>query len=683
MKNLIIIVSSLFLTTIMQAQNRPQPTPGPAPTINIKKPQEFILPNGLKVLIVENNKLPRVSFSLSLDNAPFLEGSKKGVDDLMGTLLGGGSVKIPKDAFNEEIDFLGADLNFYSSGASASCLSKYSGRILELMAEAALYPNFTQAEFDKEKDKMLEGLKADEKSVAATAARVQNLLAFGKNHPNGEFLSETTIKNVTLADVVTNYTKSFNPNNAYLVIIGDVKFEETKAAVIKLFGNWAKSSASFSEIYPDPRNAQYTQINFVNMPNAVQTELSLQNTVNLKMGDKDYFAAIIANQILGGDFNSYLNMNLREKHAWTYGARSSIYGNKYVTAFKATTQIRNTVTDSAVVEALKEFKKIRSEKVSEEVLANVKAGYIGKFVMQIEKPQTVAGYALKIKTQGLAEDFYENYIKNINAVTADDVLAAAQKYFLEDNLRIVIVGKATDMVPGLEKLNIPMFYYDKFGVKTEKPALKKDAPAGITAKKIIDNYINAIGGLTAVIEVKSISLTGSATIPQAPMPIKFISKKMRNRSLTEMSMEGMGSLMKQVVNEKGGYKTQQGQKTDITGDDLLKLRAKAMPFEEINLSRKPGLVLDGIDIMADTECYIIKDQDVNLYFDVKSGFKVAESKAVQVGDKTMTSTTIYKDYKAVNGVQIPHQIIFNQGMELNVIISDVKLNEIYTLKDFE
>jgi hypothetical protein len=117
------------------------------------------------------------------------------------------------------------------------------------------------------------------------------------------------------------------------------------------------------------------------------------------------------------------------------------------------------------------------------------------------------------------------------------------------------------------------------------------------------------------------------------MPIKFISKKMRNRSLTEMSMEGMGSLMKQVVNEKGGYKTQQGQKTDITGDDLLKLRAKAMPFEEINLSRKPGLVLDGIDIMADTECYIIKDQDVNLYFDVKSGFKVAESKAVQLAIK--------------------------------------------------
>ena len=469
MKNSIIILSSLFLTLTMQAQ-RTQPKPGPAPIINIKKPQSFVLDNGLKVLIVENHKLPRVSFNLSLDNKPFAEGAKKGVDNLTSSLLGKGSLKIPKDVFNEEIDFLGADINFYSAGASANCLSKYGGRILELLADGALNPNFTQVEFDKEKEKLIESLKTQEKSVAAVASRVQNVLAYGKNHPNGEFLSETTIKNVTLTDVINNYNNYFVPENAYLVIIGDVKFAETKLAVEKYFEGWAASKA-LSFDYSDPKNVPFTQINFIDMPNAVQSEIALQNTVNLKMTDKEYFASIIANQILGGDFNSYLNMNLREKHAWTYGARSGISGSKYVTTFKASTQVRNAVTDSAVVEFLKEFKRIRTEKVDAETLANVKAGYIGKFVMGIEKPQTVASYAVRIKTQGLPDDFYENYIKNINAVTADDVMAAANKYFLAENTRIIIVGKGSEVIPGLESLKMPLYYYDKYGVLTEKPKM--------------------------------------------------------------------------------------------------------------------------------------------------------------------------------------------------------------------
>jgi predicted Zn-dependent peptidase len=212
----------------MQAQDRTQPKPGPSPVIKIKKPEAFTLPNGLKVMVVENHKLPRVSFSLNIDNTPYAEGTKKGVADLTSSLIGNGSVKISKDAFNEEIDFLGADLNFYSSGASGSSLSKYSGRILELMAEGALNPKFTQEEFDKEKDKLIEGLKTQEKSVAAVAGRVQNVLAYGKNHPYGEFLSEETIKNVTLSDVENNYHTNFVPENAYLIIIGDVKFKETK-----------------------------------------------------------------------------------------------------------------------------------------------------------------------------------------------------------------------------------------------------------------------------------------------------------------------------------------------------------------------------------------------------------------------------------------------------------------------
>jgi predicted Zn-dependent peptidase len=130
------------------------------------------------------------------------------------------------------------------------------------------------------------------------------------------------------------------------------------------------------------------------------------------------------------------------------------------------------VTDSAVIEFIKEIKRIRTEKVSEELLENVKAGYIGRFVMQVEKPTAIARYALNVETEELVPDFYENYIKTINAVTAEDVLNAAKKYFLIDNTRIIIAGKGSDVIPGLEKLDIPLFYFDKYGHPTENPMVK-------------------------------------------------------------------------------------------------------------------------------------------------------------------------------------------------------------------
>lgn len=635
----IILLSSLFLTFIMQAQDRTQPKPGPAPKINIKKPETFSLPNGLKVLVVENNKLPRVSYNLTIDNAPYAEGNKKGVDDLTSSLIGNGSTKTAKDPFNEEIDFLGASINFYSSGASASGLSKHAKRILELMAEGALMPNFTQDEFDKEKEKLIEGLKIQEKSTTAVANRVERVLAYGKNHPSGEYLSEETINNVTLADVKTNYNTYFVPERAYLVVVGDVKTKEVKKLVEKLFGSWTKATAP-KLTYSNPSNVQYSQINFVDMPNAVQSEITILNTVNLKMTDADFFPVILANQVYGGDFNSYLNMNLREAHGWTYGARSSIGFDKNIySTFKANTQVRNAVTDSAVVEALKELKRIRTEKVTDEVLNNVKAGYIGKFVMQVEKPATVARYALNIETEGLPADFYENYIKNINAVTPDDVMRVANKYFLADNARILIVGKGSEVISGLEKLKIPIFYFDKFGNPTEKPAMKKPVPAGVTVKTVIDAYVAAIGGDKALKSVKSIASIGSTTIPQAPAPLSYNSKIDSNgKMMVELAMGGM-SLMKQVINGNSGYMMQQGQKKVLEGEDLAKMKESAVLFSETLLSTKNGVTVSGIEPIDGSDAYAVVDGDTTYYFDVKTGLKTAESTTEEQDGKKATRVT--------------------------------------------
>ncbi|WP_281226961.1 M16 family metallopeptidase [Flavobacterium aquiphilum] len=665
----------------MQATDRTQPQPGKLPTINIKKPKSFVLDNGMKVLVVENHKLPRVSFNLTLDNILFTEGNKKGVDELTGNLIGNESKKTTKEAFHEEIDFLGAEINFNAHGATANSISKFGGKVLELLAEGVLHPNFTQEEFDKEKAKLIEGMKAEEKSVPAIANRVVDVLAFGKNHPTGEYMTEETLNNITLTDVEKNYKTYFVPENAYLVIVGDVKFENVKIAVEKLFGDWEKKSTPKIP-FETPVNVSNSQINLVDVPNAVQSEITLVNTLNLRMSDPDFFPAVIANQILGGDFNSYLNMNLREEHGWTYGARSSVGAGKNTSKFFAKSAVRNAVTASAVVEFIKEIKRIRTEKVTEEVLATVKAGYIGRFVMQVEKPQAVARYALYIETEKLPADFYEKYIQTINKVTADDILRVANKYFLIDNIRIVVVGKGSEISPELEKLNIPMFYFDKYGNPLEKP-LTKEIPADITAKNVLENYINAIGGEKAVSEVKSIFMTGSATIPQAPAPLTYISKiDINGNSLVEITMGGM-SMMKQVINQKGAYSIEQGQRTDFEGEELAEMKASATPFEELLLVKNAELTIDRIETINGSDAFAIKNGKSTYFYDIKTGLKLAESKTIEQDGELIDVSTNFRDYKDLQNIKIPYNIVQNIGIELDIEIAEIKINEGVIDADFE
>ncbi len=681
MKKLIYIVISLFFITSITAQDRPMPKSGPSPSINITKPVSFKLKNGLKVLVVENSKLPRVTYSLSIDNLPYSEGNKKGVSDLLSAMIGNETLKTSKEAFNEEIDFLGANINFNSNGASASGLSKYSQRILELLAEGSLEPKFTQEEFDKEKSKLIEGLKTQEKNVKANASRVENLLFYGKNHPSGEFTSEETLTNVTLEDVKQNYATYFVPQNAYLVIIGDVKVKDIKKQVEKAFKKWKKAEAP-KVPFTEPNDVDATQINFVDMSNAVQSEISVVNTSNLKMTDKDYFATLLANQILGGGGEGRLFLNLREKHGWTYGSYSSIGSGKYTRKFKATASVRNTVTDSSIVEIFNEIKRMRTDLVSDEDLKNAKAKYVGNFVMDIEKPETVAFYALYKQTQNLPDDFFENYIKNINAVTAEDIKNAANKYFSTDNSRIVVVGKAADVLPGLEKTGIPIAFFDRFGNPVEKPILKKEMPKDITANKVLEKYIAAIGGKDAIAKVESVFATGTTKIPQAPAPLTYNAKSFdkNGKYMVELAMNGM-SLMKQVVNGDKGYVSQQGQKMDLSGDDLKDTKEGLNNFPEMNLLTK-NLTLKGIENIDGADAYALVDNKITYFYDVNSGLKIATSAEQEMQGQKMTSTTYFKDYKEVKGVKFPYNIVMNIGIELDVKISEIKVNEGVSDADF-
>lgn len=687
MKNNITAFAIFFLLSIgLQAQidRTKQPEAGPAPEINLGTPQKFTLENGLQVLLVENHKLPRVNMTLTLDNPPAPQGDKKGVSSLMGSLLGTGTASIDKDTFNEEIDYLGANVNFFSGGAVANSLSKYFPRVMELVAEGALKPEFIQEEFDKEKERTLEGLKADQKNVAANASRLRSALAYGTNHPYGEMVTEESIQSLTLKDVEDYYNTYFTPQNAYLVVVGDTNLEEVKSLVTEYFGKWEQNEIP-SYTLPEPKNVSSTQINFLDMPNAVQSEVAVVNTLNLTKNDKDYFPAIIANQILGGGGEGRLFLNLREDKGYTYGAYSRTGDDKYVSTFVANASVRNAVTDSAVVAFLDEIHRIRNEKVSSEELDNAKAKYVGNFVMALEQPSTIARYALTIETEDLREDYYENYLKNIDAVTVDDIQRVAQKYFMVDQARIVVAGKGSEVAENLENItyngkNIPVKYFDKQSNEVSRPEFNKTVDPAVTTQTVFDNYINAIGGRDAVEKVESILMKAEAEIQGQKLDLEMINTAQGQSSV--MVAMGGNVVSKQVYNGESGFMVAQGQKIDYTDEQLMAAKAEANPFPELNPENAKMM---GIESVNGKDAYAISlSDDTTAYYDVETGLKVQSVKNVSQGGQTMSVPTGYSNYKEVEGVKFPYTVTQSfgpQSFEFNV--TSIQVNEGVTAEDFE
>jgi len=676
----LVAILAMSFTSIAQIDRSKMPEPGPAPKVKLGESKKFILKNGLTVIMVENHKLPRASVNLTIDNYPSFEGDKAGVSSMMGSLLGRGTTNISKDEFNERVDYLGAYLSFSSGGAYGASLKKYFPEILELMADGVKNSQFTQEEFEKEQKITLDGIKSNEKSVTSAARRVENALTYGKEHPFGEFITKETVKNITLKDVENRYKNYYKPNNAYLIIIGDINPKKIKKMVKKLFSDW-KSGSIPEYTMPKVNNVETTEIDFINMDNAVQSEIAVVNSLDLTLGDKDYYAALLANQILGGGGTARLFQNLREDKAYTYGSYSRVRQSRYVGTFKATASVRNMVTDSSVVEIQKEINKIRYQKVSEQDLRDAKELYIGNFVMEVQKPATAARYALNRELYNLPEDYYETYLEKINAVTINDLQDAAIKYFKGDKARIIITGKGIDVLKNLEKnSDYKINYFDKFGNPSEKPEMTLPIPEGVTAASVIDNYFNAIGGADKIAAIKTLAMTYNATIQGTPI---VLTTKVAAPNKTTNTISVMGQTMqKQAFNGENGYNEMRGQKKEFDEKEINKSKSNTAPFSD--MAYKNGL-LDRIEPVDGKNAYVIKSGTTEIYYDVATGLKLQSVEVVKTPDGKETKVpTIFSDYKEVSGVLFAHKRDqVTPQFTLNFVLQDVKINEGVEDKDFE
>ena len=673
MKKLSYIAAAFLITGMLSAQKldlNAMPKPGPTPTINIAKPKTFTLPNGLQVLVVENNKLPRVSVNLSMDRPPIYEGDIAGVTSIMADQIGKGSKTISKDDFNKKVDYLGASLRFSSGGAFANSLSKYFPQVLNLMADAIINPNFDAKELQDDKDRTLEGLKADEKNAQSIANRVNNALIYGKNTARGEFETEESIKKISLADVQNSYKKYYAPDNAYLVIVGDVKYSTVKSLVTKAFSTWKKSNTKFAALEP-VSNVSTTEINVVDVPTAVQSIVNVGNVNTLKMTDANYFPGMIANYILGGGAEARLFMNLREKNGFTYGAYSSLSASKYSPEFSADASVRNEVTDKAVKEFMTEINGISTVKPEE--LANAKAKMKGSFIMSLEKPETIARFALNQKVNNLPADFYSNYLKSIDQVTEADATKAVNATIFPKQTRIFIAGKASDIADGLEKLGYPVKYFDKYANPTSKPTAKQ-VDANVTVSSIADKYIAAIGGKENAAKFNTLNSDATAKIQGMELSFKTIQGK-GGKFFMDMGMAG-NSMQKIAFDGTKGYMIAQGQKMDLPADMASKFAKKTEIFPELSFGKSADYKLIGIEKVNGEDVYVIKDTDTTYYYSVKTGLKVGEIQKQKMGPQEMEVPTYYSDYKDVNGVKLPYTIKQTMmGQEIEMKVNSYSVNQ--------
>ena len=678
MKNKFLVMLLMLFTVSVLAQVDRTKMPAPAPEIQFGETESFTLDNGLKVFVVQNDKLPIVSFSLVLDRDPIFEGDSAGYVSIAGQLLRTGTKTKSKAEIDEEIDFIGASLSTSATGIFASSLTKHTDKLLEIMSDIVLNANFTQDEFDKVVKQTLSALKTQKDDPNSIAGNVKNALDFGLDHPYGEQLTEETVGNITLEMCENYYNKYFTPSIAYLAIVGDIDVDDAKDLVEKYFGSWTGDKVE-PLTYKSPSAPLVNKVALVDRPQSVQSVVHVTYPIDLKIGAPDAIAASVANMILGGYFSSKLNSNLREDKGYTYGARSSIHSDEVIGNFDASTQVRNEVTDSTVTEILAEMKNMRNGDISDKELEMAKNYLIGSFSRSLENAQTIARFALNIERYNLPKNFYKNYLKNLNAVTKDDVIAVSKKYLNPEEAYILVVGKGEDIASGMKKFSLSgkIDYYDMYGNEYDPTAKKVDA--NVTVQSIIDKYVAAQGGKEKLESVKDIQTTLKGKIQGFDITLT-ISRKAPNMLFQELD----AGVFKQttIFNGETGKQIANGQEVPLEGDQLEELKYQATMNLYLDFA-KYGITteLKGIKDVNGRDAYEVEltmptGKKSYQYYDVESGLKVRESSTVDTPQGSFTQVVDMGDYKDVNGILYPHKLSQQMGPQtVELEVTDIKVNQ--------
>jgi zinc protease len=468
--------------------------PAPLAPVPFNVPQLFetTLENGLKVVVVQNKKLPLVSFRLAFRSGQINDPQDSiGLASALAQMLNEGTATRSSKELAEAIEKIGASLNANSSSdntiISASALSMYASDILNLMADMTLNPVFPEKELALYKQNTIEGLKVQRADAGFLAHERISKIIYGSHPYSITSPTPDNIEKISRDKLVDFHKKTFVPNNATLFAVGDVEPDKLIAELNELFGKWEPGNIEEKQLPVLPERTEKS-LTIVDRPGSAQSNIILSNAaINRK--NPDYFPVLVMNQILGAGASSRLFMNLREEKGYTYGAYSSFDMRRRAGAFEASAEVRTPVTGDALKEFFYELERIRDEEVSAKELQDAKNYLTGVFPIRAETLEGLTNLIVTQQLYDLPADYLLSYRDNINAVTLSEVQRVAKTYLMPEKLAIVVVGDAEEILKQVKSYAEKIEIYDTEGNQMDISNYGKESEAptvDVTGKWILN-----------------------------------------------------------------------------------------------------------------------------------------------------------------------------------------------------
>jgi zinc protease len=425
---------------IFRSQAPPPLQPRP---ISIPTPRETTLSNGLSLVVVEDNRLPLVSYRLAFRvGGAFDPPGLPGLTDLLAGLLPEGTESKTSKEIAEEIARMGASL---SAGATsdytivgASALAQFNDPVLGLIAEVILEPSFPENEVALAKQNTKESLRQQRAQPSFLASEMVSRVMFGEHPYSVVAPNPESIDRSSRDEFVKFHRANLVPNNAVFIVVGDVRYEEILNRVESLFSTWARGEELVSNFPAPPVRTSRTAY-LVDRPGSAQSNIVIANS-GITRTSPDYFPMMLMHTVLGATASSRLFMNLREDKGYTYGAYSNLDARRSAGTFRVTAEVRTPVTGDSLKEFFYELDRIRQEPVSEKEIADAKSYLTGVFPIRLETQEGLTDQLLQIKMLNLPNDYLQHYRERVQGVTVADIQRVAEQYVRPDEAGVIVVG---------------------------------------------------------------------------------------------------------------------------------------------------------------------------------------------------------------------------------------------------
>ena len=432
------------------------PTLGAPPTLSVPAIVTRQLSNGLKIIVVEQHELPLADLLLQVRTGGEADpAGKPGAASLTSSMLMEGTTSRTSLQIDDQQAFLGVTISA-GSGWEQSTISLHTPTAqldssMALMADIALHPAFPATDLERVRKARLTALQQQRDRGPAIADRAYAAALYGSDNAYGRPLAgtELSIAALTRDDLMKFYSTFYRPNNATLLVVGDVKPDDVERRAQALFGSWARGDVP--AVTATTATNKATTLVIVDKPGAAQSSFRLGG-IGAARSTKDFFALQVMNTMLGGSFGSRLNQNLREKHGYTYGANSGFSYRRAAGPFTASAEVVTAKTDSALMEFMKELNAIRDTVPTDELERAKRYLQLG-LPQGFETTRGIAGQLLPLMTYDIPLDFYNTAVQRIGAVTQADIQRVARQYIDPSKLTLVIVGDKKVIEPGLRALN--------------------------------------------------------------------------------------------------------------------------------------------------------------------------------------------------------------------------------------